>query len=154
VRVAALWYRPKDKSGLAGQEAKGENMPANIADLQKLFYGGGTDAEYAALQAFADAGLTANDLLGTTTEGVAAHVAETTSVHGIADTAQVAKKNAANTFTANQTLSGTNKLLAGGGIGVGNSAAATTPGEVVKRIEVFDAAGVSLGFVAVYDEIT
>ena len=32
--------------------------------------------------------------------------------------------------------------------------AATTPGNVVGKIEVFDAAGVSLGFVAVLDAIT
>ena len=35
------------------------------------------------------------------------------------------------------------------GIVVGNSAAATTPGSVVKKMEVFDAAGVSLGFVPI-----
>ena len=41
-----------------------------------------------------------------------------------------------------------------GSLGVGNSAAATTPGTVVKKIEVFDATGVSLGFIAVYDAIS
>ena len=46
------------------------------------------------------------------------------------------------------------KALAAGGIGVGNSAAATTPGTVTKKIEVFDASGISLGFIAVYDAIT
>lgn len=46
------------------------------------------------------------------------------------------------------------KLLATGGVGVGNSAVATTPGTVVKKIEIFDASGVSLGFIAVYDAIT
>lgn len=46
------------------------------------------------------------------------------------------------------------KLLATAGIGVGNSAAATTPGSVVKKIEVFDTAGTSLGFIAVYSAIT
>lgn len=39
-------------------------------------------------------------------------------------------------------------------LGVNNSAAATTPGSVTKKIEVFDAAGNSLGFIAVYDSIT
>lgn len=39
-------------------------------------------------------------------------------------------------------------------LGVGNSAAATTPGTVTNKIEVFNASGVSLGFVAVYDAIT
>lgn len=46
------------------------------------------------------------------------------------------------------------KLIAVAGIGVGNSAAATTPGNVVRRIEVFDASGASIGFVPVYDAIT
>jgi hypothetical protein len=45
------------------------------------------------------------------------------------------------------------KALATGGIGVGNSQPATKPGTVVRRIQVFDAAGVPLGFVAVYDSI-
>lgn len=39
-------------------------------------------------------------------------------------------------------------------LGVGNSAAATTPGSVAKKIEVFDDAGASLGFIAVYDGIS
>jgi hypothetical protein len=46
------------------------------------------------------------------------------------------------------------KLLAAAGIGVGNSASATSPGSVVKKIEVFDASGSSLGYVAVYDAIS
>lgn len=46
------------------------------------------------------------------------------------------------------------KLLVSGALGVGNSAAATSPGTVTKKIEIFDAAGASLGFVAVYDAIT
>lgn len=46
------------------------------------------------------------------------------------------------------------KVLATGGLGVGNSAAATTPGTVVKKMQVFDASGTSLGYVAVYDAIT
>lgn len=40
------------------------------------------------------------------------------------------------------------------GIGVGNSAAATTPGAVVKKIQVFNEAGTSIGYLAVYDGIT
>jgi hypothetical protein len=38
-------------------------------------------------------------------------------------------------------------------LAVGNSAAGTTPGTVVKKIEVFDSTGNSLGFVPVYDSI-
>lgn len=46
------------------------------------------------------------------------------------------------------------KFLATAGLGVGNSAAATTPGTVTDRIEVFDDTGASIGFIAVYDTIT
>lgn len=40
------------------------------------------------------------------------------------------------------------------GLGVGNSAAATIPGTVVKKIEVYDENGTSLGYIAVFDGIT
>jgi len=40
------------------------------------------------------------------------------------------------------------------GLGVGNSAAATTLGSVVKKVEIFDASGASLGFVPIYDSIS
>lgn len=46
------------------------------------------------------------------------------------------------------------KFMAKAGIGVGNSAAATTPGSVIKKIEVFDEAGTSLGFLPVYGSIS
>lgn len=46
------------------------------------------------------------------------------------------------------------KLIAVVGLGVGNSAAGSTPGTCVKKMEVFDAAGASLGFVPIYDAIT
>jgi hypothetical protein len=45
-------------------------------------------------------------------------------------------------------------LLTAIGIGVGNSAAATTLGTVVKKMQVFDASGTSLGYVPIYDAIT
>lgn len=41
-----------------------------------------------------------------------------------------------------------------GNLGVGNSVAATLPGTVVKKMEVFDQDGVSLGFIAIYSSIT
>lgn len=41
-----------------------------------------------------------------------------------------------------------------GTLGVGNSANATTPGNCQKKVELFDSAGNSLGFLAVYDAIT
>lgn len=46
------------------------------------------------------------------------------------------------------------KLTATNGLGVGNSAAATVLGAVVKKMQIFDAAGASLGFIPIYDAIT
>jgi hypothetical protein len=46
------------------------------------------------------------------------------------------------------------KLITHGGLGVGNSVAATTPGSVVKKMEVFDQTGASLGYVPIYSAIT
>lgn len=51
-------------------------------------------------------------------------------------------------------MKATGKLLATAGVGVGNSATATTLGTVTRKIEVFDASGASLGFVPVYGSIT
>jgi hypothetical protein len=48
----------------------------------------------------------------------------------------------------------TGLVIADGGIGVGNSASATTPGSVTKKIQGFDESGLSLGFIAVYSSIT
>lgn len=48
----------------------------------------------------------------------------------------------------------TGKALATAGLGVGNSASATTPGAVVKKMQVFDETGASLGYVAIFDGIT
>lgn len=41
-----------------------------------------------------------------------------------------------------------------GTLGVANSAAGTTPGNCQNKAEIFDAAGNSLGFIAIYDAIT
>lgn len=46
------------------------------------------------------------------------------------------------------------KLITAIGLGVGNSASATTLGSVTKKMEVFDASGTSLGFVPIYNSIT
>jgi hypothetical protein len=46
------------------------------------------------------------------------------------------------------------KAIAVLGLGVGNSAVATTLGSVTRKMEVFDAAGVSLGFIAIYESIS
>lgn len=48
----------------------------------------------------------------------------------------------------------TGRMTFANGIGVGNSASATTPGSVVKKIEVFDNSGNSLGYLPVYSAIT
>lgn len=45
-------------------------------------------------------------------------------------------------------------LIALNGLGVGNSVAATTPGTVVRKMEVFDGNGTSLGFIPIYNAIT
>lgn len=46
------------------------------------------------------------------------------------------------------------KFLAAAGIGVGNSAAASALGTLTRKMEVFDAAGASIGFVPIYGSIT
>jgi len=60
----------------------------------------------------------------------------------------------ASTITVTTNALVTGKVLVTGGLGVGNSASATTPGTVVKKIQVFDALGFSLGYIPVYDAIT
>ncbi|MFE6092726.1 hypothetical protein ACFQ7M_12145 [Streptomyces massasporeus] len=57
-------------------------------------------------------------------------------------------RNAANVLKTDD------KLVAALGLGVGNSASATTLGAVTRKIEVFDASGASLGFLAVYNAIS
>ncbi len=52
------------------------------------------------------------------------------------------------------TASADGVLYARGGVAVGNSQAASAiTGAVVRKVEIFDAAGRSLGFVPVYAEI-
>jgi hypothetical protein len=46
------------------------------------------------------------------------------------------------------------KVLAKNGIGVGNAVAATTPGAIVKKMQVFDENGNAIGFVPVYSSIS
>jgi urocanate hydratase len=60
----------------------------------------------------------------------------------------------ASTITVTTNAIVTGKVLTTAGLGVGNSASATTLGTVVKKIQVFDASGVSLGYLPVYDAIT
>ncbi len=47
----------------------------------------------------------------------------------------------------------TGKIFSGGGIGVGNSVPATVPGNIVRKVEIFDSVGNSLGFIPVYSDI-
>lgn len=56
--------------------------------------------------------------------------------------------------TAANILKTDDMLVATVGIGVGNSATANTLGTVTRKIEVFSASGVSIGFLPVYDAIT
>lgn len=53
--------------------------------------------------------------------------------------------------TGNVTATG---RVTGASLGVGNAVAATVPGAVVKKVQIFDASGTSLGFIAVYSSIT
>lgn len=57
-------------------------------------------------------------------------------------------------ITAGTTVTATGKILTTAGLGVGNSAAATAVGVLSKKMEVFNAAGVSIGFVPIYTTIT
>jgi hypothetical protein len=45
-------------------------------------------------------------------------------------------------------------LQIGGTLGVAGAVAATTPGAVVKKLQIFDDTGASLGFLPVYSSIT
>jgi hypothetical protein len=46
------------------------------------------------------------------------------------------------------------KLVAAGGVGVGNSAPASNPGKLSRKVEVFDGEGRSLGYVPIYNSIS
>ncbi len=41
-----------------------------------------------------------------------------------------------------------------GSLGVGNAIAATTPSQVIRKMEIFDILGNSLGFIAIHNQIT
>lgn len=64
-----------------------------------------------------------------------------------ADASAYLARNAANVINT------PGKLTATAGLGVGNSEIANTANSVIRKMEVFDAAGTSLGFVAIYDSI-
>ena len=48
----------------------------------------------------------------------------------------------------------TGHISAAGGFGTSNSTTATTLGAVVRRMEIFNITGASLGFIPIYDSIT
>lgn len=57
-------------------------------------------------------------------------------------------------FQADTELHTNGKVTANAGLGVGNSAGGTALGSVIKKIQVFDESGNSLGFLPVYNTIT
>lgn len=57
-------------------------------------------------------------------------------------------------FTSKFKVDSSGNARIAGNLGVGNSAAGSTLGSVVKKVQIFDASGASLGFVPVYDAIT
>lgn len=59
-----------------------------------------------------------------------------------------------NLYRVSGKLKTDNLFIANGGIGVGNSLAATTLGSVSRKMEVFNATGASIGFVPIYSSIT
>jgi hypothetical protein len=100
---------------------------------------------------------------GTPTSGQTAACDVTSSVASLPQfRVQGASGQSVSTFevTANTATTKHLSVLADGktvahvGLGVGNSASATTLGSVTKKMEVFDASGNSLGFVPIYDSIT
>lgn len=56
--------------------------------------------------------------------------------------------------TTGTALFSSGKVIAFNGFGTGNSAPATTPGNIVAKMEVFSLSGSSLGFIPIYDVIT
>jgi parallel beta-helix repeat protein len=77
------------------------------------------------------------------------------AVHYAAPAAAVVmERSGAGLITTAGSLKTTGKVIATGGLGVGNSAAASTPGTVVRKMEVFSSTGASLGWVPIYNSIT
>ena len=68
--------------------------------------------------------------------------------------AVVMERSGAGLITAAGSLKATGKIIAVGGLGVGNSATASTPGTVVRKMEVFSSTGASLGWVPIYNAIS
>ena len=83
-----------------------------------------------------------------------AEVRWTVGVEPVSGEFRVCPENGALTGAQALRLSADGKVKAPGGIGVGNSAAASTLGTVVRKMEVFNIEGVSIGFVPIYDAVT
>ncbi|MCZ7377089.1 right-handed parallel beta-helix repeat-containing protein [Micromonospora sp. WMMC250] len=54
-------------------------------------------------------------------------------------------------ITAQGSLKTSGKVIAGGGLGVGNTVTATSVGSIVRKMEVFSSTGQSLGWVAIHN---
>lgn len=88
-------------------------------------------------------------------------ISDSTTTTGTPVTLQIETGRAAGYFLRGKQGGATKaEITAGGqgrfaaGIGVGNSVAAKNVGAVVRKVQIFDAAGVSLGYIAVYNSIT
>ncbi|SDT20987.1 right-handed parallel beta-helix repeat-containing protein [Actinoplanes derwentensis] len=62
----------------------------------------------------------------------------------------VIQRSGAGLISAQASLKTTGKVIAVGGLGIGNSVAATAVGAVVRKMEVFGSSGQSLGFVSIH----
>lgn len=76
--------------------------------------------------------------------------AETVIVHRISST-ENGEANKRGEVTTQGTLKATGKMIANGGLGVGNHVAATSVGSVVRKMEVFSETGQSLGWIPIYN---
>lgn len=69
-------------------------------------------------------------------------------------TVTIMRASGSGQITTSGQIKADGKVIAVGGIGVGNSASASKVGSVVRKIEVFSSSGASLGWIPVYNKIT
>lgn len=72
---------------------------------------------------------------------------------GTGDVTTTGSISAAGTVASNTLLATNGNLSVQGQMWLGGSASATVPGSVAKKLEVFDTAGSSIGFLAIYSSI-
>lgn len=76
------------------------------------------------------------------------------AVHHVAPAGTVVMRRGGEGLIAvSGSLKTTGKVITTGGLGVGNSVTASTPGSVVRKMEVFSSTGASLGWVPIYNTI-